>query len=326
MNVLVTGGAGFIGSNLVKSLVASGDRVRVLDDLSTGYVSNLDDVTGMGDLVVGDVCDPSVVRGLVAGAEVVYHLAALPSVSRSIANPIRVNHVNVDGTVNVLVAARDAGVRRLVYASSSSVYGNAATLPKHEDMAPAPRSPYAASKLAGEMYCRSFAAVYPLETVCLRFFNVFGPWQDPTSQYAAVIPSFITRMMTGEPPVVFGDGTQSRDFTFVGNAIQACILAASAGPQSSGEVMNAACGKRITLLQLIAELNDLLEADFRPTFGPPRDGDVDHSLASIDRAKRLIGYAPWMSVRQGLAATVPWYAARAPTVRVAAGARGGMVE
>jgi nucleoside-diphosphate-sugar epimerase len=228
MNVLVTGGAGFIGSSLVRSLAGDGLSVRVLDDFSTGRPENLEGVAGDLEVLEGDVRDPAAVAKAVTGAEVVYHLAALPSVARSVADPRASHEVNVDGTLNLLLAAVDAEVRRLVYASSSSVYGDTPVLPKHEDMPVSPRSPYAAAKLAGEAYCRSFARVYPLETVCLRFFNVFGPRQDPASQYAAVVPRFVTRMLAGRPAEVTGDGGQTRDFTFVDNAVHACRLAAVA--------------------------------------------------------------------------------------------------
>ena len=232
MKVLVTGGAGFIGANLVRALAADGDTVRVLDDFSTGRQANLDGVAGDVEVIEGDVRDPLAVRKAVAGVEVVHHLAALPSVARSVADPRASHEVNVDGTLTVLLEARDAQVRRLVYASSSSVYGNTPTLPKHEDMPVSPRSPYAAAKLAGEAYCRAFAGVYPLEAVCLRFFNVFGPRQDPASQYAAVVPRFVTRMLAGQPAEVTGDGRQTRDFTYVANAVSACRLAAATGPEA----------------------------------------------------------------------------------------------
>jgi nucleoside-diphosphate-sugar epimerase len=316
MDVLVTGGAGFIGSNLVRSLVASGDRTRVLDDLSTGSIENLRDCDGLVELAEGDIRDPEAVRTAMSGVEVVFHLAALPSVARSVARPVTVNRVNVEGTLNVLVAARDLGVRRVVYASSSSVYGDTPTLPKHEDMPVVPLSPYAVSKLAGEAYCRAFSSVYGLETVSLRFFNVFGPWQDPDSEYAAVIPRFVTRMVSGRSPEVFGDGSQSRDFTFVANAIQACVLAAEAGEEAVGETMNVACGDRITVSQLVDAINEVLGTRIPPTLGPPRPGDVRHSLASIDRAERLIGYRPLVNVREGLAQTVRWYAERIPRAPV----------
>ncbi len=311
MNVLVTGGAGFIGSNLVRSLAAAGDEVRVLDDLSTGRPENLDGVGGLVELVEGDVRNQLQVRKAVVGAEVVYHLAALPSVARSVADPRASHQVNVDGTLNVLLAAGEAGVRRLVYASSSSVYGDTAELPKHEGMPVSPRSPYAAAKLAGEAYCRAFACVFPLETVCLRFFNVFGPRQDPTSQYAAVVPRFVTRMLAGQPAEVVGDGCQTRDFTFVANAVEACRLAAVAGPQAVGEAMNVGCGDRISVLDLAGLVNDLLGKSIEPVFTPARSGDVRDSQAAIDKAGRLLGYRPLVPVRDGLAETVRWFASHA---------------
>lgn len=316
MDVLVTGGAGFIGSNLVRSLVGSGERVRVFDDLSTGSADNLRELEGAIDLIVDDVRDLEAVRRAVQGAEVVYHLAALPSVSRSVADPVTVNAVNVEGTLNVLVAARDERVRRVVYASSSSVYGDAPTLPKHEGMPATALSPYAASKLAGELYCGAFTRVYGLETVSLRFFNVFGPRQDPHSEYAAVIPRFIVRLLRGEPPEIFGDGTQSRDFTYIANAVQACILASSAGPRAKGEAMNVACGSRITILELAKALNQMLGTQLQPNFSNPRPGDVQHSLASIEKAERLIGYRPLVTVRDGLVHTAEWFTDRAMPARV----------
>jgi nucleoside-diphosphate-sugar epimerase len=308
VSVLVTGGAGFIGSNLVRHLVASGEQVRVLDDLSTGSAANLHGIEDKAELVVDDVRDPAAVWSAMMGVDVVYHLAALPTVARSVADPIAVNSVNVDGTLNVLVASRDADVRRVVYASSSSVYGDTPTLPKYEDMPAAPQSPYAASKLAGEVYCRAFSAVYGLETVSLRFFNVFGPGQDPDSEYAAVIPRFIRRILVEEAPVIFGDGGQSRDFTYVDNAVRACVLAASAGPESAGEAMNVACGARITLLELVEMLNEALGTRFEPQFAPVRPGDVRHSLAAVGKAERLIGYVPTIPVRDGLSKTAKSFA------------------
>jgi nucleoside-diphosphate-sugar epimerase len=312
VNVLVTGGAGFIGSNLVGALAGDGHPVRVLDDLSTGRKENLDGVAGNVEVVLGDVRDRALVRGALDGVEVVFHLAALPSVARSVADPRASHEVNVDGTLNVLLAAGDAGVRRLVYASSSSVYGDTPVLPKHEEMPVSPRSPYAAAKLAGEAYCRAFSHVYPLETVCLRFFNVFGPRQDPASQYAAVVPRFVTRMLAGRPAEVTGDGRQTRDFTFVANAVQACRLAASAGPEAVGQAMNVGCADRISVLDLVGLINDLLGQRLDPVFTPARPGDVRDSQASTDKAERLIGYRPQVPVREGLAATVRWFAG-APT-------------
>jgi nucleoside-diphosphate-sugar epimerase len=308
MNALVTGGAGFIGSSLVRSLAGDGHAVRVLDDFSTGRKENLDGVDGDLEVQEGDVRDPAAVARAVAGAEVVHHLAALPSVARSVADPRASHQVNVDGTLNVLLAAVDAGVGRVVYASSSSVYGDTPVLPKHEAMPVSPRSPYAAAKLAGEAYCRSFARVYPLQTVCLRFFNVFGPRQDPASQYAAVVPRFVTRMLAGQPAEVAGDGRQTRDFTFVDNAVQACRLAAAAGPEAVGEAMNVGCGDRISVLDLVELINGLLPQRVDPVLVAARPGDVRDSQAAVDKAERLIGYRPLVPVRDGVAATVGWFA------------------
>jgi len=308
VNVLVTGGAGFIGSSLVRSLAGDGHAVRVLDDFSTGRKENLDGVDGDLEVLEGDVRDPAAVARAAAGAEVVHHLAALPSVARSVADPRASHQVNVDGTLNVLLAAVDAEVGRVVYASSSSVYGDTPVLPKHEVMPVSPRSPYAAAKLAGEAYCRSFARVYPLQTVCLRFFNVFGPRQDPASQYAAVVPRFVTRMLAGQPAEVTGDGRQTRDFTFVDNAVQACRLAAAAGPEAVGEAMNVGCGDRISVLDLVELINGLLPQRVDPVLVAARPGDVRDSQAAVDKAERLIGYRPLVPVRDGVAATVGWFA------------------
>jgi nucleoside-diphosphate-sugar epimerase len=308
MNVLVTGGAGFIGSSLVRSLAADGHAVRVLDDFSTGKAANLDGVDGDLEVLEGDLRDPAAVAKAVAGAEVVHHLAALPSVARSVADPRASHEVNVSGTLNLLLAAVEAGVGRVVYASSSSVYGDTPVLPKHEDMPVSPRSPYAAAKLAGEAYCRSFARVYPIQTVCMRFFNVFGPRQDPGSRYAAVVPRFATRMLAGRPAEVTGDGRQTRDFTFVANAVRACRLAASAGPDAVGETMNVGCGDRISVLDLVELVNDLLPERVDPVFTPARAGDVRDSQASIAAAECLIGYRPLVGVREGVATTVRWFA------------------
>jgi nucleoside-diphosphate-sugar epimerase len=309
VNVLVTGGAGFIGSNLVHALASAGETVRVLDDFSTGRAENLAGVAGPVEAMEGDVRDQDHVRAAVAGVEVVYHLAALPSVARSVADPRASHSVNVEGTLNLLLAARDAGVRRLVYASSSSVYGDTPVLPKHEDMPVSPRSPYAAAKLAGEAYCRALARVYPVETVSLRFFNVFGPRQDPASQYAAVVPRFVTRMLVGLPAEITGDGRQTRDFTYVANAVEACRLAAAAGPRANGEAMNIGCNDRISVLDLAGIINELLGERVDPVFVPARLGDVRDSQAAIGKAARLIGYRPLVTVREGLAATVDWLAA-----------------
>lgn len=310
MTVLVTGGAGFIGSNLVRCLLGSGQSVRVLDDLSSGRKENLLDIEGRFEMVIGDVRDRSTVAAAVRDVDAVFHLAALPSVARSVADPIGTHLINAGGTLNVLLAARDQGVRRVVYASSSSVYGDAPILPKHEGMSPETMSPYAASKLAGEAYCRAFTESFGLMTVSLRFFNVFGPRQDPASEYAAVIPRFITQILGGSRPTVFGDGGQSRDFVYIANVVQACILAAEAGPASAGEAMNIGVGRGTSLIQLIEVLRRLLGIEIEPEFAPGRPGDVRDSLADIAKAEQLIGYRPLVDLREGLAQTVRWLDSR----------------
>jgi UDP-glucose 4-epimerase len=306
---LVTGGAGFIGSHLVEALVARGHEVRVLDNLSTGFRDNLDAVAGKIDFLEGDITDPQQVRDAVRGVEVVYHQAALASVPRSVADPLATHQACVDGTLHVLLAARDAGVRRVVYAASSSAYGNSARLPKSEADPTAPLSPYAVAKLAGEQYCAAFSTVYGLETVRLRYFNVFGPRQTPDSPYAAVIPLFIQALTAGRSPVLHGDGQQSRDFTFVADVVQANLLAAEA-PGVSGRVYNVACGRRSTLLELVAHLNELLGTRIAPTHADPRPGDVRHSQADISRAVADLGYRPTTDMRQGLARCLEWWRQR----------------
>lgn len=301
MRFLVTGGAGFIGSSLVRALLGRGE-VRVLDDFSTGRRSNLEGVDC--EVVEGDLRDPEAVSRAVAGCEVVYHQGALPSVPRSIADPARSNEVNVTGTLNVLLAARDRGARRVVFASSSSVYGNAPEPVKSEDLPPRPLSPYAVSKLAAEKYCQVFHGVYGLETVCFRYFNVFGPRQDPDSPYAAVIPLFAKRVLSGLPPVVNGDGGQSRDFTFIDNVVRGNILAATA-PAAPGTVMNLACGGSVSVNHLARRIAELLgRPDLEPVHGPERPGDVRDSRADISRARELLGYEPSVAFEDGLAATI----------------------
>jgi UDP-glucose 4-epimerase len=297
---LVTGGAGFIGSHIAAALLARGDTVRVLDNFSTGRRHNL---WPEAEVIEGDVRSYHVVREAVDGCEFVLHQAALPSVPRSVKDPITSNEVNVVGTLNVLNAARDAGVRRLVYASSSSVYGRNPDLPKHEGMMPMPMSPYAVSKLAGEHYCQSFFELYRFETVMLRYFNVFGPRQDPHSQYSAVIPRFIDHLLQRLPPQVTGDGSQTRDFTFVANVVQA-NLAACAAPAAAGKVFNIATNQRISILQLLAELEGLLGYRVAPGFLPSRVGDVPHSYADIDAARSVLGYRPMVDFSEGLRLTV----------------------
>ncbi|MCR4407329.1 MAG: SDR family oxidoreductase [Anaerolineae bacterium] len=303
---LVTGGAGFIGSHIVAELVHRGERVRVFDNFSTGKEENLRAVRQDIELINGDLRDLEAVRYAISGVDYVLHQGALPSVIRSVDDPLASDACNVVGTLNLLIAARDAGVRRVVYASSSSVYGDSPTLPKHEDMRPAPKSPYAVSKLAGEHYCQVFTEVYGLETVCLRYFNVFGPRQDPTSQYAAVIPLFITALLRGQSPTVYGDGRQSRDFTYVSNNVQANLLAATT-PGVAGQVFNIACGKSYTLLELLDALKDILDMNVIPVHAPPRPGDVRHSLADISRAQQVLGYRVGVSFEEGLQRTVDWY-------------------
>jgi UDP-glucose 4-epimerase len=314
---LVTGGAGFIGSHLVEALVGQGKRVRVFDNFSTGDRENLDAVANRVELIEGDVTDAEAVRRAVRGCEVVYHQAALASVPRSVANPLATHRACVDGTLNVLLAARDSGVRRVVYAASSSAYGNSVRLPKSEADPTAPLSPYAVAKLAGEQYCAAFSEVYRLETVRLRYFNVFGPRQTPDSPYAAVIPLFIQALTSGKRPTIHGDGSQSRDFTFVADVVQANLLAADA-PGVSGRVYNVACGKQTSLLQLIACLNELLGTKISPQPVAARAGDVKHSLAAIERAQEDLGYRPTTDVVVGLKACLRWWQQRAATRKTAA--------
>jgi len=303
---LVTGGAGFIGSHLVEELVKQGQRVRVIDNLSTGKKENIKPFLEKIEFIEGDIRDLEIVREAMDEVDYVLHQAAVPSVPRSVKDPLTSNSVNVEGTLNILIAARDAGVKRVVYASSSSVYGDTPVLPKHEDMKQEPRSPYAVSKLAGELYCQASYHVYGLETVALRYFNVFGPWQDPQSQYAAVVPKFITALLHGKPPMIFGDGEQSRDFTYIENVVAANLLAAKA-PNVAGEAFNIACGERITINELARMLAEFIGVTTEPEHTPARSGDVLHSLADISKAKRLLGYEGKVGVHEGLKQTVEWY-------------------
>ena len=303
---LVTGGGGFVGSNIVQTLLERGERVRVLDNFATGRQQNLAGLANEIELIEGDIRDPQVTARAVAGVDYVLHQAALGSVPRSVQDPITSNDVNVNGTLNMLWAAKQAGVKRFVTASSSSVYGNTPQLPKEEAMSPNPISPYAVSKLACERYTMSFHAVYGLPTVALRYFNVFGPKQDPLSQYAAVIPRFITAIKKGEAPVVYGDGEQSRDFTFIENVVQANLLACTA-PAAPGQFMNIACGDRYSLNTLLQLLAEIIGKDVRPIYQAERSGDVKHSLASIERAKKVLGFSPAVNFRDGLKRTVAWF-------------------
>jgi UDP-glucose 4-epimerase len=304
---LVTGGAGFIGSNIAHELVRRGETVRIIDNLATGRRKNLDGLLGKAEFIEGDICDPEIIRRAVSGVDYVLHQAAIPSVARSVEDPLTTNRANVTGTLSVLIASRDAGVRRVIFASSSSVYGDSPTLPKMEDMPPSPLSPYAASKLIGEYYCKIFQSLYGLETICLRYFNVFGPRQDPTSQYAAVIPIFITAVASGRRPVVYGDGLQSRDFTFVENVVEVNLLACSAPKEATGRIYNVACGERFSLLELLDEVGRILKKKPDPVFEAARPGDVKHSLADISRAKKFLHFEPKVSFTEGLRRTVAWF-------------------
>lgn len=311
MKYLVTGGAGFIGSNVTRALLASGQSVRVLDNFLTGKRENLAGLAkAHGDafeLVEGDLRDLDTVRKAAAGIEFVLHQGALPSVPRSVADPVLSNEINVAGTVNLLVAARDAGVRRVVFAASSSAYGDTPQLPKRESMTPTPKSPYAAQKLMGEYYMRIFHEIYGLETVSLRYFNVFGPRQDPKSTYAAVLPRFITSVLQGVPPTIYGDGLQTRDFTYIDNVIQANLAACVAPEAACGKVVNIACGERVSLLDILEIVYGLAGKRVPPNFEPGRAGDVRDSLADISLARNLIGFDPKVPFSEGLAQTFAWF-------------------
>ena len=303
---LVTGGAGFIGSNIVAELLHQNQTVRVLDNFSTGRAINLANVLADIELIEGDLRDLDTCRRAVAGVDYVLHQAAIPSVPRSVDNPLATNDVAVKGTLNMLIAARDADVKRFVYASSSSVYGDSPQLPKQESMALLPKSPYAVAKLSGEYYTRIFAEVYGLETVCLRYFNVFGPRQDPASPYSAVIPLFINSLLAGQSPTIYGDGRQSRDFTYVSNNVEANLLATTA-PNVSGQVFNIACGNRFSLLDLVNTLNDIIGTRIKPTFNMARSADVKHSMADIRLAQDCLGYQVKVNFKEGLTKTIAWY-------------------
>ena len=312
---LVTGGAGFIGSHLAEELVRRGERVRVVDSLITGKRQNLAHLPGV-EFLEGDLADLEVAKAAVAGVDYVLHQAAIPSVPRSVVDPITSNRANIDASLNVLVAARDAGVKRLVYAGSSSAYGNTPTLPKVETMPTAPLSPYALQKLVAEQYCQMFTQLYGLQTVTTRYFNVFGPRQDPSSPYSGVISLFISALVDGRQPKIYGDGEHTRDFTYVANVVDG-VLRACTAPDASGQVINVATGGRISLNHLFRTVRDFVGGDIEPLYEAPRAGDVKDSQADISKAKRLLGYQPIVSFEDGLRNTVNWY--RGAPVPTAAG-------
>jgi UDP-glucose 4-epimerase len=304
---LVTGGAGFIGSNIVKKLLERGETVRVLDNLSTGKQKNIEPFINQIEFIEGDFTDLELARKAVVGVDYVLHHGAIPSVPRSIDDPIKTNDANILGTLNMLVASRDAGVKRFVYAASSSAYGDSPIMPKVENMPTAPKSPYAIQKLTAEQYCQQFFTLYGLETVCLRYFNVFGPNQDPESVYSAVIPIFIKKMLKGESPIIYGDGETSRDFTYIDNNVDANIKACLAGKECVGEVINIACGHEISLNGLIKKINTILGTDIQPEYKEERRGDVKHSLANISKARNLLGYEVITDLEKGLEKTIDFY-------------------
>lgn len=303
---LVTGGAGFIGSNICKKLVSQGCFVRILDNLLTGKRSNLQDFIDKVEFVEADMGDENIARSAMKDIDVVLHQGALPSVPRSVEDPAATHRHCVDATFTLLLAARDTGIKRFVFASSSSVYGDAPTMPKVETMLPMPLSPYAAGKLVGEYYCSVFYKVFGLETISLRYFNVFGPHQDPTSQYAAAIPAFVTAILKDQPPTVFGDGLQSRDFTYVDNVVDANLLAARV-EHTAGEVINIACGQSVTVNETIEVINAAAGKNIKPIYTDSRTGDVKHSLADISASEKLIGFKPVVPFKQGLQLAINWY-------------------
>ncbi len=303
---LVTGGAGFIGSHIVEKLLTLGHKVKVLDNLSTGYKKNLEAVFSDIEFIEEDFRNLEAIKPHFKGVDVVFHQGALPSVPRSVDDPVTTNDCNITGTLNVLLASRDADVQRVIYAASSSAYGDQDADVKVETLMEKPLSPYATSKLTGEHYCKNFYNVYGLETVCLRYFNVFGERQDPTSQYSGVIAKFVNTMVSGQRPTIHGDGTQSRDFTYVANNVDANILASAVGKEACGETINIACGTNINLNELVKNLNAILGTSIEPFYDEPRKGDVKHSLAGITKARTLLNYTPAISVAEGLARYVSW--------------------
>ena len=310
--VLITGGAGFIGSHLARRLLEEGKSVVVYDDLSTGKESNLEDIRQEIEFVAGDIRDAEAIRKAACRVECIFHQAALASVPRSISEPRRTHDVNINGTFNVLMAARDESVPRVVLASSSSVYGDTPTLPKVETMVPSPLSPYAAQKLTGELYAHQFHMHYGIATVCLRYFNVFGPSQDPDSPYAAVLPLFLKRIRNGQPPVINGDGSQSRDFTYIDNTVEANLLA-SCAEKVGGEVFNVATSDRITILELTQAVVEWTGWEEGIEYGPPRPGDIQHSYADVSKAEDLLGYKVLVEFREGLNRTLEWFSDHAPS-------------
>ena len=311
IDFLVSGGGGFIGSNMTEFLVRQGATVRVFDNFLTGRRDNLQAVAGKIDLVEGDLREAAQVRRAMAGVRHVIHMGALPSVPRSVAEPQLAHDININGTLNLLLAARDAKCERVVFSSSSAIYGETPTLPKQEEMTPAPVSPYGLHKITGEYYGSVFWQLYGLPTVALRYFNVFGPRQDPKSEYAAVIPKFITTMLAGKPPVIFGDGTQSRDFTHVQNVLEANLAACRAPREAFGQSFNIACAGRITLRELVQTINELLGTKIAPRFDPPRAGDIKHSQADVRKAAARLGWNPRIGFAEGLRQVVEWYRAGA---------------
>jgi len=306
---LVTGGAGFIGSNITQELVKRGHAVRVVDNFITGKKENIASFLDDIELIEGDIRDYETCRRALEGVDFVLHQAALPSVPRSIKDPLLTNEINIKGTLNLLLASRDKGVKRFVFASSSSVYGDDPNLPKKEGTLGNPLSPYALSKLVGEKYCQVFSQLYGLSTVCLRYFNIFGPRQDPLSPYAAAIPNFISRMLKGERPTIFGDGEQSRDFTYVSNVVETNILASKAR-DVSGEVFNIACGERTTVNSLALKINEILKDEISPSYDKPRPGDIRHSYADISKARKMLKYEPLVPFGEGLKETIRWHRER----------------
>jgi UDP-glucose 4-epimerase len=305
---LITGIGGFIGSSIARALLSRGEQVRGVDNFSTGNRDNIEEILGRIDLREADILDLDAMQNACAGVDFVFHQAAIPSVPKSVLDPVGSNRANVDGTVSVLVAARDAKVKRVIYAASSSAYGDTPTLPKHEAMRPDPISPYAVAKLASEHYMISFYRCYGLETVCLRYFNIFGPRQDPSSPYSGVLAKFITQMLRGEQPTIFGDGEQSRDFTYIDNAVEANLLACTApADKAAGQVFNTATGRRVTLNETFTLLQGMTAFKGHPKYGPERGGDIKHSLADTSRVEAALGYKPKVDFEEGLRRTVEWY-------------------